>query len=368
MNIPDNPVSLPVFGPNDRASRQWSLVEPTIERLHDDFMGQWRQALNAIVPGEVEIDGLDLRCQAYAVFVKEAPPFSDIQVYEVEALQSLAAWSLAPDFVDAAVDTMFGGTGRALLHAVQRRQRSPIESGVRRRLFESMATAYESAWQALHPIRLNPLRQEALLSSLRLTAAAEQVVHARFRIVLNGQDFPMALCMPLRALDVLQPAPSNSLASPPPAAAGMQAGEPEAHVPQRLQDAPLEVVAMLGELQLTVAQLMSLSIGQVLPFQMNEQVPLQVDGVRVVSGRSGVRNGFHAVKVQLSEPVNLQGLKAEFMPLAQTLTASGEASAADATADAPPPAPSAIDSAPLSVASPSASDSEDARHEPDPLQ
>jgi hypothetical protein len=86
-------------------------------------------------------------------------------------------------------------------------------------------------------------------------------------------------------------------------------------VPERLQAAQVEVVAMLGELQLTVAQLMSLSIGQVVPFQMNEHVPLQVDGVNLVRGRSGVRNGRHAVKVSLSSPLNLQGLKAEFTPL-----------------------------------------------------
>jgi hypothetical protein len=74
---------------------------------------------------------------------------------------------------------------------------------------------------------------------------------------------------------------------------------------------------------------MSLSIGQVVPFQMNEHVPLQVDGVNLVGGRSGVRNGRHAVKVSLSSPINLQGLKAEFTPL---MPASEVMQAADSEA------------------------------------
>lgn len=311
----ENALSLPVFPSNDRMSQTWARVAPQVERMNDVFIGQWRQALSAIVPATVEIDTVGMDCKPYAQFVKDAPAFSDIQVYEVEALQNLCAWSLDAGFVSAAVDSMFGGTGRTLLHDVQRRNRSPIETGVRRRLFESMATAYESTWQAHHPIRLTPLRQEALLSSLRLTASVEQVVHARYVIRLNAHEFVLEQCMPLRALDVLNAgAIAESATGNPEGQAGPDTVHPLG-VPQRLQSAQVEVVAMLGELQLTVAQLMSLSIGQVVPFQMNDHVPLQVDGVQVVGGRSGVRNGRHAVKINLSSPVNLQGLKAEFTPL-----------------------------------------------------
>jgi flagellar motor switch protein FliM len=324
----NNALTLPVFPSNDRASLAWARVSTQVERMHDAFIGQWRQALSAIVPASIEIDTLDLDCKPYSQFIKDAPAFSDIQVYEVEALENLCAWSLDVGFVSAAVDSMFGGTGRALLQDVQKRNRSPIETGVRRRLFESLATAYESTWQAQHPIRLNPLRQEALLSSLRLTASVEQVVHARYVIRLNGHAFALEQCLPLRALEVLGGSPPEVL----PDGHGIQPEqnpmEPVA-VPERLQAAQVEVVAMLGELQLTVAQLMSLSIGQVVPFQMNEHVPLQVDGVNLVGGRSGVRNGRHAVKVSLSSPINLQGLKAEFTPL---MPASEVMQAADSEA------------------------------------
>lgn len=324
--------------------------------MHDAFMGHWRQALNAIVPGRVEIEAVDLGSKAYAAFVKDAPAFSDIQVYEIEALQSLCAWGLDAGCVSAVVDTMFGGTGRVWMHEAQRRQNSPIETGVRRRLFESLSTAYESVWQAIHPIRMNPLRQEALLSSLRLTAASDQVVHARFRVLLNDKHFSLDACMPLRALEILLP-PADEV----PVGRAESVAVDAAHaVPHRLQDAPVEVVAMLGELDLTVAQLMSLSIGQVVPFQMNEQVPLQVDGVRVVGGRSGVRNGRHAVKVELSEPVNLQGLKAEFVPLVDGLETLGPGDALSGEAPVQTPEPE--------VPPPSNSSGSEQNHEPDALQ
>jgi hypothetical protein len=57
-------------------------------------------------------------------------------------------------------------------------------------------------------------------------------------------------------------------------------------------------VAVLCEKELTVAQLLSLSIGQVLPIELSEPVRFMVDGVSMLSGRYGVRNGNYALKVE----------------------------------------------------------------------
>lgn len=345
MDVTHNSYSLPTFPMNDRASQDWSRVSARLERLHDNFMSQWRQALSAIVPASVEINAVSIDCTAYSQFVKDAPALCDIQVYEIESMQSLCAWCLDTGFVAGAVDSMFGGTGRTMASEAQRRSRSPIETGIRRRLLESLATAYESVWQAVHPIRLNALRQETMLSSLRLTASNEYVVHARFQVTLGRLEFGLVLCLPLRALDILQPGTPTAKLEPALHEPGPQTVQHAPVLPGRLHETPVEVVAMVGELQLTVAQLMSLSIGQVLPFQMNEHVSLQVDGVRVMSGRSGTRNGRHAVKVDLSTPINLHGLKADFTPLEQGLRAMSD-SQADGKIIQTQPTETVIDDAP----------------------
>jgi len=57
-------------------------------------------------------------------------------------------------------------------------------------------------------------------------------------------------------------------------------------------------VAVLCEKELSVAQLLSLSLGQVLPIDLSAPVRLMVDGVNMLSGRYGVRNGHYALKVE----------------------------------------------------------------------
>ncbi|NBX14868.1 MAG: hypothetical protein EBR17_06990 [Betaproteobacteria bacterium] len=115
-----------------------------VENMHMQFVAQWRQSLSALVPAEVKIQAGDIQLKSYQQFVQEAQAFADIQVFEIDALQTLCAWSFDTRWVATAVDCLFGGAGR-----VPVRERSGrlthIELGVRQRLLETLATAYEAA-------------------------------------------------------------------------------------------------------------------------------------------------------------------------------------------------------------------------------
>lgn len=263
-----------------------------VERLHLQFLAQWRQSLSTLVPAMVQIQVGDIQLKSYQQYVLDAQPHADIQVFEIDALQTLCAWSLDARWVATAVDCMFGGAGRIPVRDLSRRM-TPIELGVRQRLLESLATAYESAWQAAYPIRLQPLRQEQQLSSLRLASPQDGVLHAQFVVVFNQVELAVDLCLPRRALDCLSPSRLEASAD-----AAAQPAAWSRSLQHQLHSTPVESVAVLCEKELTVAQLLSLSIGQVLPIDLSEPVRLMVDGVSLLAGRYGVRNGQYALKVE----------------------------------------------------------------------
>ena len=256
------------------------------------FLAQWRQSLSALVPAVVQIRPGEIQLKSYQQYLENVPAQADIQVFEIDALQALCAWSFDSRWVATAVDCVFGGAGRIPVRDLPRRV-THIELGVRQRLLESLATAYEAAWQAVYPIRLKTLRQEQQMSSLRLTAPQETVLHAQFVIAFNRVELEVNLCMPRRAIDCLNPAVSDDGKD-----ANAQPGAWSRSLQHQLHSTPVEAVAVLCEKELTVAQLLSLSIGQVLPIELSEPVRLMVDGVGMLSGRYGVRNGNYALKVE----------------------------------------------------------------------
>ena len=277
-------------GLDTQVSQDWNREQ--LDAMHMQFVAQWRQSMSTLVPAEVKILAGNMEMKTYEAFVLEAPSFADIQVFEIDALQTLCAWSFDARWVAAAVDCLFGGGG--IIPIKERAGKlTHIELGIRQRLLATLATAYEAAWQTAYPIRLQTLRQEQQLSSLRLTSHKDVVLHAQFAIHFNLLELRVDLCLPKRALDWQTPSAS--------AKSSENSGQPAGwgrSLQHQLYAKPVDSVAVLCEKELSVAQLLSLSLGQVLPIDLSAPVRLMVDGVNMLSGRYGVRNGHYALKVE----------------------------------------------------------------------
>ena len=277
-------------GLDTQVSQDWNREQ--LDAMHMQFVAQWRQSMSTLVPAEIKILAGNMEMKTYEAFVLEAPSFADIQVFEIDALQTLCAWSFDSRWVAAAVDCLFGGAG--IIPIKERTGKlTHIELGIRQRLLETLATAYEAAWQTAYPIRLQTLRQEQQLSSLRLTSHKDTVLHAQFAIHFNLLELRVDLCLPKRALDWQTPSASAKSSE----TSGQPAGWSRS-LQHQLYAKPVESVAVLCEKELSVAQLLSLSLGQVLPIDLSAPVRLMVDGVNMLSGRYGVRNGHYALKVE----------------------------------------------------------------------
>jgi flagellar motor switch protein FliM len=273
-----------------QVSQDWNREQ--LDAMHMQFVAQWRQSMSTLVPAEIKILAGNMEMKTYEAFVLEAPSFADIQVFEIDALQTLCAWNFDARWVAAAVDCLFGGAG--IIPIKERTGKlTHIELGIRQRLLETLATAYEAAWQTAYPIRLQTLRQEQQLSSLRLTSHKDTVLHAQFAIHFNLLELRVDLCLPKRALDWQTPSASSKSYE----ASGQPAGWGRS-LQHQLYAKPVDSVAVLCEKELSVAQLLSLSLGQVLPIDLSAPVRLMVDGVNMLSGRYGVRNGHYALKVE----------------------------------------------------------------------
>jgi flagellar motor switch protein FliM len=226
-------------GLDTHVSQDWNREQ--LDAMHMQFVAHWRQSMSTLVPAEIKILAGDMELKTYEAFVLEAPSFADIQVFEIDALQTLCAWSFDSRWVAAAVDCLFGGAG--IIPIKERTGKlTHIELGIRQRLLETLATAYEAAWQTAYPIRLQTLRQEQQLSSLRLTSHKDVVLHAQFAIHFNLLELRVDLCLPKRALDWQTPSASAKASE----TSGQPAGWSRS-LQHQLYAKPVESVAVLCE-------------------------------------------------------------------------------------------------------------------------
>jgi len=67
---------------------------------------------------------------------------------------------------------------------------------------------------------------------------------------------------------------------------------------RQLQTAEVELVARLGSASLTFGDIINMKVGDVIPINVEEHVPVAVNGVSVVECRYGTRNGQYALKIE----------------------------------------------------------------------
>ena len=79
------------------------------------------------------------------------------------------------------------------------------------------------------------------------------------------------------------------------------ATEPDQHWTDLLNDqvheAPVTAVAVLARKQMLLREIASLSVGDIIPIEISDPVTVYVDGLPVIKGQYGTKDGRYSVKV-----------------------------------------------------------------------
>ena len=275
-----------------------------LKSLHSKFAAQWQEALSTLLPGRLHVRFLDLEVVDYAHWVKSQGSHVDATIFEIDALQTMGAWITDPQLSSAIVERMFGGTlGMPMRDPL--RPLTPMELGVRKRIWGALATAFESVWQSVYPLRLKVFREEGAIEDLRLVGSPTDVLVATHHIEVGGRKHALTWCAPWQPLhSALQTVSTTN---------DPETGQAWSRSLQhQLQSTPLEAVAVLAEMELSVEQLATLAIGQILDIDIKANIPVCVEGATLFKGEYGVHNGRYAVKItKKSEPVMQEPAEAD---------------------------------------------------------
>jgi len=292
-NDPKFSPTLSEFSPLLAASLvEGSINVSSLERAFVDFLSRWRASIGSLLPS-IEVDtilnGIDVI--TFRSYLDSAVDLAEIHVFHIEEIDAQCAWIFDRRLISYAVDGLFGGSGNIPPTDLERRY-TAVDLSVRHRLISFLVLAFEGSFPYRKSVRLKVARQERRVSHLQIAEADHLIVRARFTIRLNRGECPIEFCAPLGAIRYLLAQGGEN----PPA---NEASTHAAGADPLGEDLPVEVVAVLAETDISVAQLAALSLGQVIPLSMeNESVRLYVDGGVVMTGRSGSRNGNYAVKIE----------------------------------------------------------------------
>jgi flagellar motor switch protein FliM len=198
---------------------------------------------------------------------------------------------LDPNLVFAIVDIFFGGKGR---HAkIEGREFSATENTVIRNLLGTACENIRDAWAHVIPFHLQLAGSESNPQFANIVGPTEIVVVSAFDIEIDDQGGDFQIVLPYSMIEPLREVLESGMQSDRVEHDGRWAKALRAE----LEDAEIEVRALLGHVTIKLSEVLNLAPGDVLPSDFSGQVTLFAEDFPLFRGVYGRSGGQHALKV-----------------------------------------------------------------------
>jgi len=265
---------------------------PTLEMLNERFARNFRVSMFNLLRRQAEIAVGGVQMMKFAEYVHSLYVPTSLNMIKVDPLKGTALFVIDPKLVFIVVDNFFGGEGR-FYNKIEGREFTPTEQRVISMLLDQIFKDLEDAWKPIKPLKFEYQSSEVNPHLANIVSPTEVVVVSTFRVDLEGGGgdlhvtFPYSMVEPIR--DLLD--------------AGVQSDMSEVDDRWRLSlrdeifESKVEVKSLMAETEINLSEINELKVGDVIPFDMPDQVVLEAEDIPLFRCSLGVSRGNAAVKV-----------------------------------------------------------------------
>jgi len=266
---------------------------PTLEIINERFARLLRIGLFNFMRRTAEISVSPVKTQKYSEFIRNLVVPTNLNVVHVKPLRGSGLVIFEPTLVFNVIDSLFGGDGR--FHTrIEGREFTVTEQRIIQRMLGVVFENLETSWKPVHAVKFEYVCAEMNTQFANIATPNEIVVTTTFTVDF-GADVTGAIhvCMPYAMLEPIRDALFSS----------MQGEQVELDkrwlrlLSHQVQTAEVQLMANLCQAELTLAQVVALKAGDVIPVHIGETVIAAVDGVPVMECRFGASSGQYALQV-----------------------------------------------------------------------
>jgi flagellar motor switch protein FliM len=265
---------------------------PTLEMINERFARLFRVNLYNLLrrSPEVAVNPVDMK--KFSEYVQTLHVPTSLNLVRIHPLRGTALILLEPRLVFSIVDNFFGGNGR---HAkIEGREFTATENRIIQLVLRQALADLAEAWSLVAPVTIEVVQTEINPAFANIVSPSEIVVITSFHVELDGgggdvhMTLPYAMIEPLR--EILE--------------AGMQSDRLEHDerwlnsLKEDINDAEVELSTVMARGTVTLAELLNLKPGDIVPCDFAGQVTVLAESVPIFRGTFGLSRGQQAVKLE----------------------------------------------------------------------
>jgi len=264
---------------------------PTLEMINERFARLFRSNLYGLLRRTPEVAVNPIEMKKFGEYVLTLHVPTSLNMVRIHPLRGTALILLEPRLVFAIVDNFFGGNGR---HAkIEGRDFTATESRIIQMVLKNAFVDLQEAWSHVVNLRVEYIQSEVNPAFANIVSPTEVVVVTSFHVELEGGGGDVHVTMPYSMIEPLREQLDSGMTSD-----RIEHDERWAQsLKEEIDDAEVEVSTVLGRTQLSLAALLNLKPGDVVPCDFTGKVTVLAESVPIFRGSYGISRGLQAVKV-----------------------------------------------------------------------
>ena len=265
----------------------------TLQNLHDNFARLLSATFSTLQRAVIEINLVSVDQITYSEFIMSLSSPSCTYTYRMEPLEGVAIIDFSQSVVFSFVDRLFGGRGASI---ITEREITWIEKSVMNNIINRTLRDLERTWERIIPLECNVEMLETNPEFVQVVPSSETVVLISFELKSENVSGLINLCYPYITIEpiALRLGGQNLVSS----AKEVPKEELEKNR-LRIKVFNSILTARLGEMNLSIHDLINLKIGDVITLdkRLNQEVEIYVEEELKFQGRAGLLGKYRAVEI-----------------------------------------------------------------------
>lgn len=274
---------------------------PTLDIIHDRFARLLRASFFKFMHRSPEISVGPVKTIKYSEFMRNLVVPTNLNIVSLNGLRGSALFIFEPQLIFTVVDNVFGGDGRFHSRG-EGRDFTATEQRIIQRILDLVLKDYTQSWQEVYPLSFEYIRAEMHPQFANIVTSSETVITCSLSVELGNSGGDIKVCFPYAAIepikDILSTTSQNDQAEPDKRWLRL--------LSKQIQSADVQLVANLAEVEVTVAQLLKMKLGDIIPISLETHIHAAVDGVHLFDCRYGIMNGQYAIRIEKVLTKNLE--------------------------------------------------------------
>lgn len=266
---------------------------PTLEMINERFARYFRISFFNMLRKSPEISVNGIEMVKFNEYIQTLFVPTSLSMIKMAPLRGTGLIMLDPKLVFVLVDNFFGGDGS--IHAkIEGREFTSTELRVIEKVVHICFEDLVKAWEPVMSVNFNYHNHEVNPSMATIVSPTEVIVVSNFHVELDGGGGDIHIVYPYSMIE-----PIRTLLD-----AGVQSDHGDIDerwailLKEELMHARINMQALFVEKEIPVSELINFKAGDIIPFDLPEQVMILAEDMPIIRGQYGEHQGNAAVKVE----------------------------------------------------------------------